>query len=112
MPQHKGVEPFSYVWILQVRVKFLPASIFCCTQCDPGKYFPVYLSIRLFTTEQAYLNYKSWISAQPNHLPYIEIVTDYGRCRWFNDKDWISFQMNDIVINGNFFPTQTASVIF
>jgi hypothetical protein len=91
MPQHKGTEPWTDMWIMQVRVQLAQTS-------------NLFLSCRYFASEAGYLTYKDWLKAQPLKAPYIYLVSDYGKQKWFNDKLWINFQLNDLVINGNFQP--------
>ncbi len=78
------------IWVMQVRVHFATGELF--------------LSCRFFGTEPDYSAYKNYLAGQPNKLPFIELVKDYGEQRWFNDRLWILFQLQDVVINGNFLP--------
>ena len=100
VPRPRGFHPFTDVWILQVNIRFariaFPPSTF--TQY----YVPVQNAFRGFVTEAEYLNYKSWLAGQPNQLPFISTVQDYGKQHWFNEKSWMRSQFFDIGINGNF----------
>jgi len=96
MPQHKGFEPFTFLWALQVRVRYkgIGASSYDCA--DTKMVF--------FADETSKNNYANFIatgqkSSDPRH---IELVRDLGRVKWFNDRLWIVQQMMDVFTNGNF----------
>lgn len=96
MPNARGYEPFSYIWVLQVNVGLtIPSFFFDCTT-KTGTWREN--RCRYFMDQIGYDFYKA-------HIPSgIRIVQDYGRQKWFNDKFWIQQQLMDEVINGNFIP--------
>jgi hypothetical protein len=97
MPRPKGFEPYTNLWVVQVRNQYpTPTSVFSCQT--------MFLSCRYFFSLDQYLAWKQWQASQPLKLPYTYVVSDYGRQHWYNDKLWIQTQLQNLVINGNFQP--------
>jgi hypothetical protein len=109
MPQHKGVEPFMYIWIVQVAVSYKPL---CFDNSTCSKSFACTDSRVVFFGEQRshddFLEFLNHQTAQQSRI--IRLVHDYGRQRWFNDKLWILFTLQNVYINGNFDPSFKPTV--
>ena len=101
MPAHKGVEPWTRIWVIQASVSFKPfgSQNYSCTQN----------MVAIFVTNQGYLDYKNFLAHQTSTQARIwRLVADYGEQKWFNDKIWMQTQFNDMLINGNFVPNLQA----
>jgi hypothetical protein len=99
MPQHKGFEPFMRIWVLQVRIRYKGTGSSNYDCADSRCIF--------FVDAQSYSDYLAFIAtgqrtSDPRH---IELVTDFGERKWWNDKLWFATQMNNLFTNGYFDPT-------
>jgi len=98
MPQPKGFEPRTFIWVLQVRKSNFTSGVFNYDQ----------LAVYIFVTEGGYTDFKAWLPTQKPGTKFsgfvLGIAADYGRQNWFNDKVWMQQQFSDFAINGNFIP--------
>jgi hypothetical protein len=97
MPQHKGFEPSTRIWVVQVYQKQQVS-----TWKDPssGATMTWLLKLKVLPTEQDYTNYKTGLTSSQT----TGIATDYGMQLWRNKKTFISGQFDNVYINGNWIP--------
>ena len=103
MPQHKGVEPFMFIWVIQVTVSYKP-TCFDGSLCSKS-YACTDSRVVFFGDQGSHDDYLTFINGQVSGASrIIRLVHDYGKVRWFNDKLWILFTLQNVFINGNFDP--------
>jgi hypothetical protein len=93
MPQPPGFEPYSEIWVVQVRWRYNLGGFY-----TPSTTW--LLGCRYFVSESGYNSYKSWLINRTD----ISLVQDYGKQKWYNTKLWVNTQLMDQAINGNFSP--------
>ena len=106
MPQHKGFEPFMRIWVVQVTVSYHPTCFdnSICQQslsCTDSR-------VVFFGDQQSHDDFINYIAGQvggSRAARIIRLVRDYGQQKWWNDKVWILFTLQNVYINGNFDPT-------
>jgi hypothetical protein len=79
MPQHKGVEPWMYIWVVQVTrsYKGFGATNYDCTDSR----------VAFFGDQQSHDDFLAFINAQKSGAAaIIRLVRDYERQKWYNDK--------------------------
>jgi len=103
MPQHKGVEPFTFIWVIQVSVSYKPA---CFDNSTCSKSYACTDRKCVFFGDQAgHDDFLTFINGQTSGASrIIRLVQDYGRQKWFNDKLWIIGTLQNLYVNGNFNP--------
>ena len=98
MPAHRGVEPFTRVWVLQVYQK---QQVSPFTDSRTGqKNMTWLLKVKVLPTEAAYLAYKNSLVSSFD----TGIAQDYGVQKWRNKKSFFIPQFDDIYVNGNWIP--------
>lgn len=103
MPQHKGVEPFMFIWVIQVTVSYKPVGSpnYGCTDSR----------VVFFGDLQSHDDFITFVNGQTSGASrIIRIVHDYGKQKWFNDKLWILGTLSNVYINGNFNPAFKPTV--
>jgi hypothetical protein len=97
MPQHKGVEPFMFIWVIQVTVTYKGTG--------SQHYDCVDSRVVFFGDQQTHDDFLTFVNGQKSGgTRIIRVVHDYQRQKWFNDKLWILATLQNVYINGNFNP--------
>ena len=93
-----------FIWVVQVVVSYKP-SCFDGSVCS--KSFACSDSrVVFFGDQQGHDDFLAFINGQTSGgSRIIRLVHDYGKQKWFNDKLWILFTLQNVYVNGNFSPT-------
>jgi hypothetical protein len=97
MPAHKGVEPFTRVWVVQVYQK---QQVSTFKDSVTGQTMAWYLKVKVLPSESAYQSYKAGLASSRD----TGIAADYGEQRWRNKKSFFIPQFDDVFAYGNWIP--------